>query len=211
MREEVLARLRAGRVIAIVRLPAADDLSALADALQRGGVEAIEFTLTTPGALEAIAAATEALGERVLLGAGTVLDADAAEAAARAGARFLVSPVLAPEVIATCRRTGLVSIPGAFTPTEMLHALELGADLVKLFPAGPVGPSYVRDVLNALPQLGLVPTGGVTAENAREFLDAGAVAVGVGSALVDQASVDRGDLAELTRRAQRLRQAVDSA
>ncbi|HEY8475281.1 MAG TPA: bifunctional 4-hydroxy-2-oxoglutarate aldolase/2-dehydro-3-deoxy-phosphogluconate aldolase [Chloroflexota bacterium] len=211
MRDEVLERLRASRIIAIVRLTRGGDLVAVAEALFRGGVTVVEFTMTTPGALEAVTSAAETLGDRVVFGMGTVLDGGAARAAIAAGARFVVSPVLRDDVVAACRRYGVPCIPGAFTPSEMLRAVELGADLVKLFPAGPVGPSYVRDVVNALPQIGIVPTGGVNVENAAAFLAAGAVAVGVGSALVDRAVVERGDYAELVRRAERFRQALADA
>jgi 2-dehydro-3-deoxyphosphogluconate aldolase/(4S)-4-hydroxy-2-oxoglutarate aldolase len=157
--------------------------------------------MTTPGALDAIRDLTGAFGARVVLGAGTVLDAETARAAIAAGARFIVSPTLSEPVIETCRRHGVASIPGAYTPTEILAAWEMGADLVKVFPARSLGPQYIRDVLAPLPQVRLVPTGGVDLDNAAAFIAAGAAAVAIGGSLVDRASVAGGDLEVVRDRA----------
>lgn len=197
-------------VVAIIRLDSAQGLMDVARAVASGGVTAIEFTMTTPGALDVLAKAASEL-EGVTLGAGTVLDSETARAAILAGARFIVSPTLSASVITTCRRYGVVSIPGAFSPTEMLAATELGADLVKLFPASTLGPSYVRDVMAPMPQLRLIATGGVTLENAAAFIKAGACAVAIGGSLVDRATVASGNLAVLTERARAFRAAVQEA
>jgi 2-dehydro-3-deoxyphosphogluconate aldolase/(4S)-4-hydroxy-2-oxoglutarate aldolase len=195
-------------VIAIVRLDSATHLLSAANAIADGGITVIEFTMTTPGALEVLRQSSDAMGDRVVFGAGTVLDTETARAAILAGARFIVSPTLSERVIEICRRYGIVSIPGAYSPTEMLRAWECGADLVKLFPATSLGPQFVRDVLAPLPQLKIVATGGVTLDNAPDFIRAGARAVAVGSSLVDNASVAAGAFDVLTRRARAFREAV---
>jgi 2-dehydro-3-deoxyphosphogluconate aldolase/(4S)-4-hydroxy-2-oxoglutarate aldolase len=181
------------------------------DALVEGGIRAAEVTMTTKGALEALAECSAALGDCVLLGAGTVLDAATARMAVSAGARFVVSPTLCPDVIRTCRRYDVVSIPGAYTPTEIAAAWEAGADLVKVFPGGLLGPAYLRELFGPLPHLRLMPTGGVTLDNAAEFLAAGAAAVGVGGALIERGAVARGDYAAITERARRLAASVREA
>lgn len=181
-RWETVRAVTAQRVFGIVRTPGPEEAVAAADAVLDAGLHAVEIALTTPGALRAVAQLT---GRRpgALIGAGTVLDAAAARAAVEAGARFLVSPSLHPEVIRTGHRYGVPVFPGAATPTEMVRALEEGADALKLFPASAVPPSWLRDVRAALPQAPVIPTGGVTIENAPEWIAAGAVACGMGSAL----------------------------
>jgi 2-dehydro-3-deoxyphosphogluconate aldolase/(4S)-4-hydroxy-2-oxoglutarate aldolase len=204
-------RIVSSGLIAIIRLDSASSLVNVARAIALGGATTIEFTMTTPGALEVLARASGELGDRVILGAGTVLDSETARAAILAGARFIVSPTLSVPVIAMCRRYGVVSIPGAYTPTELLTATEHGADLVKLFPATSLGPTYVRDVLAPLPQLKLVATGGVNLHNAGAFIKAGACAIAVGSSLVDRESVASGNLDLLTQRAKAFCRAVQLA
>jgi len=176
-------------VIAVARLPAAAGLRAAARALAAGGVGAVEITLTTPGAIEAIG---ELASDRYLacvVGAGTVLDESAACEVIDAGARFVVSPTLTPAVIRVCRDRDIPCLPGAFTPTEIVEAWRAGAPLVKLFPAAAVGPGYLRDLLAPLPFLRLVPSGGVSLENVGDWIRAGAAAVSVGSALLPAALV----------------------
>jgi 2-dehydro-3-deoxyphosphogluconate aldolase/(4S)-4-hydroxy-2-oxoglutarate aldolase len=153
-------------------------------ALGHGGVAACEITMTTPGALEAIAQASRELGESALIGAGSVLDAETARAAILAGARFVFSPVLNVEVIEMAHRYDCVAVPGALSPTEILNAWTAGADIVKVFPANHFGPQYLRDLHGPMPQIKLTPTGGVDLNTAADWIKAGAVAVGVGSALV---------------------------
>jgi 2-dehydro-3-deoxyphosphogluconate aldolase / (4S)-4-hydroxy-2-oxoglutarate aldolase len=203
-RAHLLTELVDSGVIAIVRLSAAEPLTRAAEALARGGVRFIEFTLTTPRALDVLAQATAAPFGDVVLGAGTVLDAESARAAILAGARFIVSPILNPEVITLCRRYGVLAIPGALTPTEILSAWQVGADLVKVFPIGSLGPGYIKAVRDPLPQVGLVPVGGVGLENAKDYVWAGASALGVGSSLVNDRVVAAGDWPALTAAARRL-------
>jgi 2-dehydro-3-deoxyphosphogluconate aldolase/(4S)-4-hydroxy-2-oxoglutarate aldolase len=181
LRWEVVTTIAGQHVIGIVRARDAATGIVTARALHRAGLGAVEISLTTPGALGAI---EELAAEGGLLGAGTVLDAASAIAAVRAGARFLVSPVLAPDVIAAGLRYGAAIVAAAQTASEALRALELGADLVKLFPASAWSPRMVADLLQALPQLPLVPTGGIALADAPAWIEAGAVAVGLGSALV---------------------------
>jgi len=195
-------------VIAVVRLPDAKDLRAAAVALAAGGVAAVEITLTTPGAREAITQLASDKGmARCVVGAGTVLDEQAARDVLARGARFVVSPTLDRGVVRLCREQGVTCIPGAFTPTELLEAWRAGASVVKLFPASTGGPRYLREVLAPLPFLRVVPSGGVSLENAAEWVRAGAAAISVGSALVTPALVREAQWSELTARA---REFVDS-
>ena len=206
--------LLASGVIAVVRLGDAggDGLRRAAAALAAGGVGAVEITLTTPGALTAIAQLASHGGlTKCAIGAGTVLDEKAAAAVIDRGARFVVSPTLDRSVVRYCRDHGVPCLPGALTPTELLEAWRAGAELVKLFPGSAVGPRYLREVLAPLPFLRVVPSGGVSIENAGEWIRAGAAAVSVGSALVSAALVRDQSWAELTSRARALVQAVAGA
>jgi 2-dehydro-3-deoxyphosphogluconate aldolase/(4S)-4-hydroxy-2-oxoglutarate aldolase len=160
------------------------------------------------GALEALAQCSASLGESVVFGAGSVLDPETTHLALSAGARFVVGPTFSPEVVRACRRYDAVAIPGAYTPTEILTAWEAGADLVKVFPAGALGPGYLRELRGPLPHLRLMPTGGITIESAGAFLAAGAVVVGVGGALVEREAVARSDYPRITERARALADAV---
>jgi len=188
-------------VIAVVRMQEKADLRAAARALAAGGVGAVEITLTTPGAIDAIGELVADGEPGCVVGAGTVLDQAAARSVMEAGARFVVSPTLNSAVIRLCRERDIPCVPGAFTPTEILEAWRAGAPLVKLFPAAAVGPGYLRDVLAPLPFVRLVPSGGVTLENAADWIRAGAAAISVGSALVSPALVAGESTAELTARA----------
>ncbi|MEU7242821.1 bifunctional 4-hydroxy-2-oxoglutarate aldolase/2-dehydro-3-deoxy-phosphogluconate aldolase [Streptomyces sparsogenes] len=175
----------AQRVFAIIRSDSYDHAAAAADTLLSAGLTTVEFSLTTPFALEAVTTLVREVGDDAVIGAGTVLDAASARMAVDAGARFLVSPSLDPEVIRTGHRYGLPVFPGVATPTEMVRAMELGADALKLFPASDHSPRWVKDVRAALPQAALLPTGGVTVADAPEWIAAGAVACGMGSALTE--------------------------
>ena len=188
-------------IIAIMRASSSDQLIAAADAIRAGGVRAIEVTMTTPGALDVIREASRRYGDEVLFGAGSVLDSETARAAILAGAGFIVAPTLKTGVIELCSRYGVPCAPGCFTPTEMLTAFEAGADLVKLFPAEIGGPAVVKAILAPLPQLKIIPVGGVDLTTAAAFIHNGAWALGVGSSLVNQKLLDSGDMPELTRRA----------
>jgi 2-dehydro-3-deoxyphosphogluconate aldolase/(4S)-4-hydroxy-2-oxoglutarate aldolase len=193
-----LERIGQRRLIAILRADQAETLIPATEALLAGGVDVVEFALTTPGALEQVRAARQRFGAEVLLGAGTVIGAPAAEAALAAGAQFLVAPCVQAPVLDLCQQRGALLIPGALTPTEIVAAIEGGAELVKLFPASLGGPSYLREVRAPLPGARLVPTGGITLENAKAFLDAGAAALGVGSSLVERSLLAAEDWPALT-------------
>jgi 2-dehydro-3-deoxyphosphogluconate aldolase / (4S)-4-hydroxy-2-oxoglutarate aldolase len=198
---EKLNWIRDTGVIAIMRAKSPEQLIAAAEAIHKGGVRVIEVTLTTPGALKVIAEANKRFGQEVLFGAGTVLDPETARLAILAGAGFIVAPTLNREVIALCNRYGIPVLPGCFTPTEMLAAWEAGADLIKLFPAEVGGSALLKALLAPLPQLQIVPVGGVDLGTAAAFIRNGAVALGVGGALINQTLLDAGDMDELTRRA----------
>jgi 2-dehydro-3-deoxyphosphogluconate aldolase/(4S)-4-hydroxy-2-oxoglutarate aldolase len=195
-------------VIAIMRAKSSDQLLAAADAIKAGGVQAIEVTMTTPGALDVIRQATERYGADVLFGAGSVLDPESARAAILAGAQFVVCPTLNLKTIEICHRYSIPVVPGAYTPTEILTAWEAGGDMVKVFPASVGGPAYFKAIKGPLPQVKLVPVGGVDLDTTANFIRAGADAVGVGSALVSQKLLDAGDFATLTERARRFCQEV---
>lgn len=197
-KEKHILEIEQGGVIAIVRFDRSEDLVQVARAVRAGGVRVIEFTMTTPNALEIIGKSVREFGEDVLLGAGTVLDAETARAAILAGAEFIVAPTLSPSVIEVCRRYSKVVIPGAFTPTEILTAWEYGADFVKVFPAEFGGPGYFKAVLAPLPQVKLIPVGGVSLETTGDFIRAGASAVAVGSNLVKKSAIAAGRFDELT-------------
>src|ERR687894_1923420 len=198
-------------VIAVVRLNDLSQAVPLTEALVSGGVRAVEFTFTNPAAAEAIAAASAALGPRALIGAGSVLDAETARVAILAGATFIVTPTVSASTIELCNRYGVATTIGALTPTEILTAWQAGATYVKVFPATLGGPRYLRDVLGPLPQLKLIPTGGVDVENAADFIRAGASAIAVGSNLVDGRSVATEDWETITARAQAIVDAVRQA
>jgi 2-dehydro-3-deoxyphosphogluconate aldolase/(4S)-4-hydroxy-2-oxoglutarate aldolase len=198
---EKLAWIYETGVIAIMRAESSDQLIQAADAIKAGGVKVIEVTMTTPGAMRVIEEATRRYGQDVLFGAGTVLDAETARIAILAGAEYIVSPTMNLEMIALCNRYGTPVVPGCYTPSEMLSAWEAGADLVKLFPASVGGPSLIKAILAPLPQLRIVPVGGVDLTTAADFVRMGAFALGVGSSLINQKLLDEGNLDELTQRA----------
>ncbi|MCJ7514033.1 MAG: bifunctional 4-hydroxy-2-oxoglutarate aldolase/2-dehydro-3-deoxy-phosphogluconate aldolase [Anaerolineales bacterium] len=198
-------------LIAIVRLDSSAELVQVAKAIAAGGVTVIEFTMTTPGALRTIEESAKELGSEVLIGAGTVLDAETARAAILAGAEFVVAPTLSIDVVEMCHRYDKLVIPGAYTPTEILTAWEHGADFVKVFPAEIGGPAYLKAVRAPLPQVKLIPVGGVSLETAQAFIRAGAVALGVGSNLVDKKAVAQGRFDQLTAAALALSKVVQEA
>lgn len=202
--EEILQQ----KIIAIVRLDDYDRAVQVAQALVAGGVKALEYTLTGRGAIEAVSRVRAALGDGVIVGVGTVLHADEANAAMDAGAQFVVTPALRRAVIAACVNRNIPVLGGGLTPTELLDAHEAGCELVKLFPAGSVGPRYLQDVLAPLPFLKLIPTGGISAENARQYLGAGAAALGIGGNLVSKKAVAAGDFSQITAAAQAIVAAI---
>jgi 2-dehydro-3-deoxyphosphogluconate aldolase/(4S)-4-hydroxy-2-oxoglutarate aldolase len=205
------SRIQDGNVVAVVRL---DDLSKaveLTKALTAGGVTSVEFTFTNPKAAEVITVVRDAVGESAFIGAGTVLDAETARIAILAGAEYVVTPSFRPETIQMCRRYSIPTVIGAFTPTEILSAWESGANFVKVHPASLGGPKYFKDVLAPFPHIKLIPSGGVTLDNAPDFIKAGAVAVALGSALVDPKAIDAGDWSAITARAKSLCDSVAAA
>ena len=210
-REAVTAAIETAGVVAVIRMQDPDRLRAVIDALADGGVRAIEVTMTVPGAIDLIHRLSSTLSDDLLLGAGTVLDAQTATRVIDAGASFVVSPVLKPAIIDVCHRNGVAALPGCFSPTEILTAWESGADIVKVFPATALGPSFFTDVRGPLPQLKLMPTGGVTLDNAGDWIRAGAVAVGVGTALLDRAAIAAGNYDVLRANAARITAGVRAA
>jgi 2-dehydro-3-deoxyphosphogluconate aldolase/(4S)-4-hydroxy-2-oxoglutarate aldolase len=201
--QESMDLIRKTGVIAIMRANSSEQLIRAADAIREGGVRVIEVTMTTPGALSVIEQAVSRYGEDVLFGAGTILDAESARAAILAGAQFIVSPSFKASLVEICRRYSVPVIPGAYTPTEVLTAWECGADMVKVFPASFGGPALIKAIKAPLPQVELVPVGGVNLDTTADFIRAGAAAVGVGSALINQRLLDSGDFGALTDRARR--------
>ena len=206
-----LERVRRTGVVAIMRHTEASLAVEAAGALLRGGVEVVEVTMNTAGALSMIRQLAGHFGDRLLIGAGTVLSTNAVRQAVDSGARFIVAPNTDPQVIALCNQLNIGVVPGAFTPTEVVNAWNLGADLVKVFPVSSVGPRYIRDLRGPLPEIPLCPTGGVSPQNVGDFIKAGAAAVGAGSDLVDKGVVDRRDFAELERRARAFADGVRTA
>jgi 2-dehydro-3-deoxyphosphogluconate aldolase/(4S)-4-hydroxy-2-oxoglutarate aldolase len=192
-----LARVLDRKIVAVIRAESPDLLVDVAEALLAGGVEVMEVTFTVPRAAQVIEQVAARLGNRILLGAGTVLDPETARIAFLSGAEFIVSPAVNIEVIAMCRRYSKLVMPGAFTPTEIVTAWQAGADIVKVFPSDLVGPKYLKLLHGPLPHIRLMPTGGVNLDTAADFLAAGACALGVGSSLVDQKAVAAGDMKKI--------------
>lgn len=199
---DTVARILQARIVAVVRAPSGDLVVDICKALADGGVHILEITFTVPDALDLIRQVREKMGDRIILGAGTVLDSETCRAAILAGAEFIVSPTLNLDLIRLCKRYDKAVMPGAFTPTEILTAWEAGADIVKVFPADVGGPNYFKAIRGPLPQVRLMPTGGVDLDTARAFLDAGACALGAGGSLVHKDAVATGDMARITSTAQ---------
>jgi 2-dehydro-3-deoxyphosphogluconate aldolase / (4S)-4-hydroxy-2-oxoglutarate aldolase len=199
-KKDVLDRITGTGVIPVIRAQSPDEAAAAIAAIQAGGLSVLEITMTVPGAVELIRDVARRATD-ALVGAGTVLDPVAARACIDAGARFIVSPALDLETIGVCREAGVAVLPGALTPTEVVRAWTAGADLVKIFPANAVGgAAYVKSLKAPLPQVGLVPTGGVNLQTAKDFIRAGAAALGVGADLVDPVALRRGEAATITER-----------
>jgi 2-dehydro-3-deoxyphosphogluconate aldolase/(4S)-4-hydroxy-2-oxoglutarate aldolase len=188
-KEVQLRQILDSGIVAVVRSPDSQQLVDVCRALADGGVTTVEITMTVPDALEVVRAVRRALADRVLLGAGTILDPETARAALLAGAEYLVAPVVNLDVIRLCQRYGKIVMPGAFSPTEILSAWEAGADIVKVFPADVLGPAFFKAVRAPLPQVRLMPTGGVDLTTAAAFLDAGACCLGIGSQLVEPKAI----------------------
>ena len=208
MKEKHLSRVLDSGIVAVIRASSGDLLADVAEALLAGGVDVMEITFTVPAAVRVLETVTQRMGDRVLLGAGTVLDAETARAALLAGAQFIVSPNTNLEVIRLCRRYGKLVMPGALTPTEVVTAWEAGADIVKIFPSEITGPKYLKALHGPLPQVLLMPTGGVDLNTAAEFLRCGACALGVGGSLVEKKAVETGNLQRIESLARQFVQIV---
>jgi len=198
-------------LIPVVRAESADIAMRAIDAIREGGISVLEITMTVPGAIRVIEEVARRFGDEAIVGAGTVLDSETARACMLAGAQFIVSPSLDLETISCCRRYSIPVMPGAMTPSEVVTAWKAGADFVKVFPANAVGgPSYIKALKAPLPQIQLVPTGGVSLKTAADFIKAGAAALGVGSDLVDTAALRAGDHKIITARAREFIEIVNS-
>lgn len=208
-KDKALGRIREVGLVPIVRTPAAEDAFRAAEAILSGGIGIAEITMTVPDALQVLARVAKEFGDQVLLGAGTILDGRSCEAAIAAGAEFIVTPSLQFDVIETAKRLGKACFPGALTPTEVLAAWRAGADMVKIFPCGPVGgPGYIKALRGPFPHIEYLPTGGVTLEATPAYIRAGAAAVAVGGELVDVKALQAGKLDSIVATARRFVEAV---
>jgi 2-dehydro-3-deoxyphosphogluconate aldolase / (4S)-4-hydroxy-2-oxoglutarate aldolase len=208
---EILARIKDLAVVPIIRTPDSKSALAAVEAVREGGIDCVEITMTVAGALKAIESVADRYGDRILLGAGTVLDPETARACLLAGAQFFVTPSLNLRTIEIARRYSRPIFPGGLTPTEILTAWEAGADGVKVFPCSALGGAkYIKSLKAPFPHIDLIPTGGVNLETVADFLKAGSTAVGVGSELVDAASVATGNYQAVTERARKFREIVAS-
>jgi 2-dehydro-3-deoxyphosphogluconate aldolase/(4S)-4-hydroxy-2-oxoglutarate aldolase len=210
-KDEVLKRVHDIGVIGIFRVDSPEDCFKAMDALKAGGLNALEVTTTTPNAIEVVREARRKYGDEILVGLGTVLDAETATKAIDAGAQFIVSPSLHKEVLDVCLKREVVSCPGTFTATEVVQAWKWGADLIKVFPISQVGPGYIKSLLGPLTWIRFVPTGGVEVENAGEYIKAGAYCLGVGGGLVSKKAISQGRFDLLTQAAKDILKAVRDA
>ncbi|WP_085524613.1 bifunctional 4-hydroxy-2-oxoglutarate aldolase/2-dehydro-3-deoxy-phosphogluconate aldolase [Tuberibacillus sp. Marseille-P3662] len=205
-----LELIKQHQLVAVIRGAKEEDVLSIAKALSAGGVKVLEITAETPNVLSLIERVSSELGNEVVVGAGTVLDPETARATIMAGAQFVFAPTVNTETIRVTKRYGVVSIPGAMTPTEILTAYEHGADLIKVFPANIMGPGYIKDIQGPLPQIPLMPTGGVHLDNIKTYFDNGAVAAGLGSALVNtKQPINESTLAQLTDKAKQFVKAIN--
>ena len=210
-KRQVVERVRELGLVPVIRAQSPDEASRAIEAIRAGGIDVIEITMTVPGAIPLITEIAQRFKDAIV-GAGTVLDADTARACILAGARFVVSPALDLGTIECCRRYGVAVLPGALTPTEVLKAWQAGADIVKVFPAGALGgASYIKALKAPFPQIDLIPTGGVSVDTAPAFIQAGAIALGVGADLVDLEALREGKAAAITEKAQRYVEVVKAA
>jgi len=210
-KEQYFSEMTQSGVVAVIRANSKDQLPGLAEALVAGGVVSIEVTMSTPKAIAGIEYLADMMGDKCVVGVGTVIDAATCRDAIQAGAQFVVSPTFDPDIVATTKKYGKISIPGSFTPTEILRTWSHGADVVKVFPSTALGPQYFKDILAPLPQLRLTPTGGVDLKNVGEWIKAGAVCVGVGSALVTKDALAKNDWASITASAKQFVEAIKAA
>jgi 2-dehydro-3-deoxyphosphogluconate aldolase/(4S)-4-hydroxy-2-oxoglutarate aldolase len=210
-REAAVMAIEQARVVAVIRIKEPSKLQAVVDAISEGGIRALEVTMSVPGAVELIRGLAPKMPAGFLLGAGTVLDAETVHRVVDAGAQFVVSPVFRRDVVQACQDRDIPVMPGCFTPTEILDAWDAGADIIKVFPATALGPGYLKDLRGPLPHIKLMPTGGVTLDNAGDWIRAGAVAVGVGTSLLDAAAIAAGNYDVLRKNAERIIASVRGA
>ncbi len=201
-KNEVLRKVAEVGLLPVVRAQSADEAMQVIDAIREGGVPVLEITMTVPGAIGVMEQVVRRFGSEVIVGAGTVLDAETARACILAGAQFVVSPALNLDTVAICRRYGIAVLPGALTPTEVVTAWTAGADVVKVFPCGALGgASYIKSLKAPLPQIEMIPTGGVSVKTAADFIKAGSLALGVGADLVDTKAIREGNAKLVTEKA----------
>ncbi|MBI3123769.1 MAG: bifunctional 4-hydroxy-2-oxoglutarate aldolase/2-dehydro-3-deoxy-phosphogluconate aldolase [Ignavibacteriales bacterium] len=210
-REKILEDILKRKSVAVIRLKDADKLKKVIEAIALGGVSVAEITMTVPNAIGLIKQITQELSEDIIVGVGSVLNADVAKQAIEAGAKYVVSPVFKKEIIDAAHAYDVPAMPGCFTPTEVLTAYEYGADVVKVFPADVLGMAFFKGILAPMPHLKLMPTGGVSLTNAGDWIKAGAVAVGIGSALLDKDAIDSENYSKLTENAKLITQNINNA
>ncbi|HJV46654.1 MAG TPA: bifunctional 4-hydroxy-2-oxoglutarate aldolase/2-dehydro-3-deoxy-phosphogluconate aldolase [Bacillota bacterium] len=208
---ELLQRLTENGVIAVIRKVPEDKLEQVAESLVEGGVTALEVTIDAVGAFDSIRKLSQILKGRAIVGAGTVIDSVSARLAIESGAEFVFSPSLHHSVIQTTLRYGKIAVPGVMTPTEMITAMEWGADMVKVFPATGLGVQYIKDIKGPFPHIPIIPTGGVNLENVASFIKAGVAAVGIGGNLVDQKAISELDFSRITEKAKEYVRAIHEA
>jgi 2-dehydro-3-deoxyphosphogluconate aldolase / (4S)-4-hydroxy-2-oxoglutarate aldolase len=202
-RKDTIQKIYDLGVVAVIRLQDVNKLTKVVEAIRLGGVKAIEITMTVPNAVTMIRSLASSVPSDVLLGAGTVTNPKTAEAVIAAGAQFVVSPILNPDMIKVCNAADIAVMPGCYTPTEIFAAWSAGADVIKLFPATSLGPKYLKDIAGPFPHIKMMPTGGVSIDNVGEWIAAGAVAVGIGDDLLDKTAIEQENYAILTQRAAR--------
>jgi 2-dehydro-3-deoxyphosphogluconate aldolase/(4S)-4-hydroxy-2-oxoglutarate aldolase len=209
-RKEIVEKIFDLKAVAVIRMEDPSKLIKVAEAIHDGGVKAIEITMTVPNAIETIALATKEIGNKVLIGVGSVLNPKMAQMAIDAGAQYVVSPIFKKEIIDVSHKNNIPSMPGTFTPTEVQLAYEAGADIVKLFPADILGMAFIKGIMAPMPHLRIMPTGGVSLTNAGDWIKSGACAVGVGSALLDKNAIDSGNYKLLTKNAEKIMNSIRS-
>ncbi len=209
-RIDIINSLLESKAVAVIRISDPGKLIKVAEAIYKGGISGIEITMTVPDAIKVIESASKELGSYMNIGVGSVLNAETAQKAVDAGARYVVSPIFKKEIVETAHKNDVPAMPGSFTPTEIQTAFEAGADIIKVFPADVVGMAFFKGVLAPMPHLKLMPTGGVSLTNAGDWIKAGACAVGVGSALLDKKAIAEGNFNKLTENARILVQSIKS-
>ena len=201
-REEIVKRIIESKVVAIIRMDKSDKVISVAEAMIEGGIVSLEITMTTPNALQIIKELSDNYGSNVLIGVGSIVDAETAIKAIEAGAKYIISPIFKKEIVEASHKLDIPAIPGCYTPTEIFTAQEAGADIVKVFPADQLGTNYMKAIKAPMPQLNVMPTGGVTLTNAGSWINAGACAVAVGSNLLDKAAIEENNFGKITANAE---------